>query len=95
MLEDLPILMTDFGKPVSVGGVTLTGMKDERPARLFQDQAELNAVQRTVLVLTSALPALTDGMAVTYDGTGYVLAAWEPDAETLDGAYTRLYLEDA
>ena len=93
MLDDLPLLMAEAGAPTTLGGVTISGIRDRRPRRLWEDQAPLGAVDVSVLCRTADLPPLTEGMPVAHDGTAYVLAFHEPDNDTLDGLWTRLYLE--
>lgn len=92
-LDDLPLLTGYFGKPVVVGGSTISGILDRRAARLFEDRAPVSAQQFSILCRTADLPALAQGMALTVDGVAFLVNSWEPDAGNPDGLWTRVYLE--
>ena len=88
---DIPALLADMGIPVTVGGVSGTGLLDEADELLVQDQVrgQVVVLATTLTVQTSAFPAAAIGQSVTIGAKTFTI---RERLRIGDGALTKLLL---
>lgn len=92
--QDLDVMLSDFGVPVVVSGVSGRGILNIQDVpMLSSDGATLSGQQIELTLKTGAFADLKHGTAITVDGVNYtvVTARHAP----MDGALTVAYLRRA
>jgi hypothetical protein len=89
--QDIPALLADTGVPVTIGGVTGTGLLDENDQVLVSDRngGEVLVPMTTLTVQSSAFPDLRIDTAVIVNGTTYTV---RERLKTGDAALTKILL---
>lgn len=75
--DDIPGMFSEFGIPITIGGVAGVGIKNESDELFGSDQAlgqVINGVT-AVLIQTTAFPALAVDQAIAIDGRTGIVAS--------------------
>lgn len=87
--DDLSVYFADFGADATLAGQPVRGLFDSGHALNAVGPMGMAAASPSLTLATATVPAYPVGLAVTVAGTGYLVAAHEPDGTGI----SRLWLE--